>query len=115
MDGYNTYNLVRVSDAEPKYLGFVWFLIATLLTCAEFYKLYLDSFCISQKFKVIKVVSSKQDINNPQYIQNYLPMAPSIVYMKNVTQYDGAMVLPPNMWGEPIPGYGYNPNDPLGT
>eukprot|EP00826_Nyctotherus_ovalis_P060129 TRINITY_DN8411_c0_g2_i4.p1 TRINITY_DN8411_c0_g2~~TRINITY_DN8411_c0_g2_i4.p1 ORF type:complete len:277 (+),score=41.51 TRINITY_DN8411_c0_g2_i4:46-876(+) len=98
LKGYREYSLVRVSDTDPKFFGFTWYLLSTLLTLSEFYKMYMDRFCIDQEFNIVKMVSSRQDINAPQVIHRYEPMVPRIVYGEHEVVYDGPMILPPNMW-----------------
>jgi hypothetical protein len=110
MHGYNEYEytLVRVTDFNPPCFGAPWFILFTLLTVAEFYKLHLDKYSIVQDFNIVKVVSSRQDLNSPQYVQQYAAMMPCIVFMGNVREYNGPMILaqgdltpppppPPNM------------------
>jgi len=100
MDGYKKYNLVRVSDATPKFFGFYWYILSSLLTLSEFYKMYMDTYCITQEFVITKMVSSRQDLNAPQLLQNYIPMAPSIVHAGHAVHYNGPMLIPLNMWSE---------------
>eukprot|EP00826_Nyctotherus_ovalis_P056394 TRINITY_DN759_c0_g1_i6.p1 TRINITY_DN759_c0_g1~~TRINITY_DN759_c0_g1_i6.p1 ORF type:complete len:320 (+),score=55.49 TRINITY_DN759_c0_g1_i6:156-1115(+) len=115
MQGYEEYNLVKISDAHPKAFGCGWFLFFTLLTFAEFYKMYMEKFCSDQEFTIIKMVSSRQNLNTPQMIRNYEQMGPSVAYKEHVVYYNGPMILPENMWGAPvsqgIPGS--DVNDPL--
>jgi len=89
----NDHTLVRVTDFNPPCFSYWWFILFTLLTVAEFYKIYMDKYCTVQKFTIVKVVSSRQDLNAPQYVQEYVTSTPSIIYMGNVKQYDGPMLL----------------------
>ena len=87
MDGYNEFNLVRVSDYKPACFNMGWYFIFTLLLAVEFYKMYVDKFCIVQNFMVAKVVSSRRDLNSSQVITEYIPLMPCIVYMGEVRQF----------------------------
>lgn len=93
LQGYDEHILVRVSDFQPPYFSLGWFILFTLLTVVEFYKQYMDKFCVVQDFTIRKVVSSRQDLNNPTYVQQYIAFIPTIVYMGVVKTYDGPMIL----------------------
>eukprot|EP00831_Metopus_contortus_P010655 TRINITY_DN14162_c0_g1_i2.p2 TRINITY_DN14162_c0_g1~~TRINITY_DN14162_c0_g1_i2.p2 ORF type:complete len:165 (-),score=18.55 TRINITY_DN14162_c0_g1_i2:169-663(-) len=120
ISGFTEYNLVRVGDYKPCCFGLGWFILFTFLTMVEFYKMHLDSYCILQKFSVSKVVSSRQDINSAQFVQEYQPQIPCIVYMGKSTFYDAVpemphMTPPPPAPSSPppIPNYeGYQPPAP---
>ncbi len=94
MDGFNEFNLVRVSDYQPTCFGVVWYILFTFLTLVEFYKMYVDRFCVLQRFNVNKVVSSRRDLNSGQYIVEYLPMMPCIVYLGQIRKYDAIPIMP---------------------
>jgi hypothetical protein len=66
------HNLVKLTDIEPCMANFFWFFVFTLLTLAEFLRCYVDSFCVYQKFKVRKLVSTRYDLNQPVY-QTFVP------------------------------------------
>ena len=53
-------------------VNYFWFFLFTMLTFAEFYRLYIDSICVFQKFKVRKLVSTRYDLNQPVY-QVFVP------------------------------------------
>ncbi len=92
--GFKDYTLVRVTDYNPSFFGMGWYALFTVLTLVEFYKLYVNMFCISQRFAVTKVVSSRRDINAPEYIAQYVPMVPCIVYLGQTRIYDAVPVMP---------------------
>ena len=48
------------------------------MTFAELYKPYVNSYCIEQKYKVRKIVSTRYDLNNPEYEQKYQNLNPKI-------------------------------------
>jgi hypothetical protein len=87
MDGFVEFNLIKVSDIKPKCFGLCWYILFTFLTVAEFYKMYVDKFCIVQNFTLTKVVSSKRDLNQPEVFVEYQQLLPCIVYMGQVTSY----------------------------
>ena len=95
MAGYLEHNLIRVSDHKPACFSVGWFVLFTFLTMVEFYKLYMDKFCIVQEFTIVKAVSSRRDLNAPDYISQYSAQIPCIVLYGKVTTYDGPMILNP--------------------
>ena len=66
------HNLIKMTDDEPCSVNFLLFFFFTILTFSEFYKLYVNSFCVYQKFKIRKIVSTRYDLNQPVY-QNLIP------------------------------------------
>lgn len=94
MDGFIEHNLVRVSDYNPPYFGLMWYILAMCLTVVEFYKWYVDKFCIPQDFLIKKVCSSKMDLNNPQNVVQYQALFPCIIYLGQTRMYDQVCVMP---------------------
>ena len=66
------HNLVKLVNKEPCLVNYFWFFLATIITMAEFYRLYIDSISVYQKFKVRKLVSTRYDLNQPVY-QVFVP------------------------------------------
>ena len=54
--------------------NYFFFFISTILTIAEIYRIYFNSLCVYQKFKVRKIVSTRYDLNQ----QVYQELAPKI-------------------------------------
>ena len=80
--GMAHHNLVRLTVKEPCTVNYFFFLLFTLLTFSEFYKSYVNSFCVYQKFKVRKLVSTRYDLNQPVY-QGFVPQLNLIVQQYN--------------------------------
>ena len=78
------HNLVRLHNKESCMVNFFWFFLFILLTFGEFYKLYFDSCCIFQRFKVRKLVSTRYDLNQPVY----QVLVPQIDLISQQYQYD---------------------------
>ena len=66
------HNLVKLVNIEPCLVNYFWFFLATIITMAEFYRLYIDSISVYQKFRVRKLVSTRYDLNQPVY-QVFVP------------------------------------------
>ena len=65
--GVKNYSLIKISTKEPCMFNFCWFCFFTILTFSEFYKLYVDSCCIYQSFTLRKLISTRNDLNQPEY------------------------------------------------
>jgi hypothetical protein len=72
------HNLIRLGGNEPILSKYFFFILSTLLTLSELYKLYFDSLCIFQRFKVRKLISTRYDLNQPVYQEKYQPFIPQI-------------------------------------
>ena len=65
--GLNPLNFIRIRDTEPCGVNICMFIIFTILPFAEFYKCYVNSFCLNQSFKIRKLISTRYDLNQDQY------------------------------------------------
>ena len=72
------YNLVKLVNDEPKSINFGLFFLFTMLTFVEFYKIYINSLCVYQKFDIKKIISTRYDLNLDQYVQMYQAFIPSV-------------------------------------
>ena len=76
--GIMHHNLIKLRESEPCTVNYFLFVIFTILTLVEFYKPYVNSFCIEQKFKIRKIISTRYDLNNPEYEKKYQNLNPKI-------------------------------------
>lgn len=72
------HNLIKLRNEIPFTINIYFFVLASLLTCAEFYKSYVNSCCIEQNFKIRKIVSTRYDLNQPDFQQKYSNLIPKI-------------------------------------
>ena len=70
--GMDHHNLVKISMNEPCIVNYFFFFLSTILTLAEFFRIYVDSLSVYQKFKVRKLISTRYDLNQPVY-QVFIP------------------------------------------
>jgi len=70
--GMKPHNLVKLGEHEPYFASYLYFSLFTLLTFSELYKSWFDSYCIYQKFKIRKLISTRYDLNQPAY-QGLIP------------------------------------------
>ena len=84
ISGMKYHNLIKLVPKEPCMVNFFWFFFFTFFTFGEFYKLYFESVCIYQRFKVRKLVSTRYDLNQPVY----QVLVPQIDLISQQYQYD---------------------------
>ena len=76
--GLTHFNLIKLGNDEPFYLNYFFFLIFTILTFAELYKILFNSFCVFQSYKIRKIVSTRYDLNQPVYQEKYSSLVPQL-------------------------------------
>ncbi len=76
--GMDKHNLINISDYEPSFVGIGWFVLCVLFTFGQCYKNYIDSLSIYQKFTIRKLISTRYNLLEPQYIQQYQPLMPAL-------------------------------------
>ena len=86
--GLTQHNLIKFGENDPCYVNYFWFLFFTIITFAEFYKLFFNSFCVYQSYKVRKLVSTRYDLNQPVYQEQYLPLVPQLNLIKKTYTYE---------------------------
>ena len=64
------------------------FMIFTLLTVCEFYKLYINTFFVYQQFKIRKIVSTRYDLNDPAYDIKYSKLVPKLNLITEQFKYE---------------------------
>ena len=86
--GMEEYNLIKIGTLKPKCFGTCWFVLSVLLTVGQFYNKYIDSFCIYQKFKIRKLISTRYNLLEPEYAQNYSQMVPALNLVDKTLYYE---------------------------
>ena len=82
------HNLIKISQNEPCFVSFGWFMIFTLLTVCEFYKLYINTLFVYQQFKIRKIVSTRYDLNSAGYETRYSKLAPQLNLITEQYKYE---------------------------
>jgi len=79
----HTYNLVKLSEEGNHNISLCHFILATFLGVVEFYKTYLDSYCITQSFVIRKLISTKQNLNLDSNFKPFFNRLPTVVINKS--------------------------------
>ena len=86
--GLKAYNLVKINESDSCLAHYGFLVIFTLLTFGEIYRLYFDSLCVSQKFKIRKLISTRHNITTLEYKDKYRQLNPRINILKQIYSYD---------------------------
>ena len=76
--GLVEYNLVKIGKEEARCINSYIFFLFTMLSFAELYKFYFNSKCVYQKFTIKKTISTRFNLNGPEYEKRYQKTIPSI-------------------------------------
>ena len=71
--GLIDYNLVCIRDEEPCCINQILYIILIFIPFVEFYKCYINSYCIEQTFTIRKLISTRYDLNQNQQYQLFTP------------------------------------------
>ena len=70
--GMEHHNLVKIGNVEPFCANFCCFFLCVMLMGGEFFRIYMDSLSVYQKFKVRKLISTRYNLNIEVY-QVFVP------------------------------------------
>ena len=82
------HNLIKMGEDEPFLSKYFFFILATFLTLSELYKIYFNSLCIFQRFKIRKLISTRYDLNQPFYQEKYQQFIPQIILINQTYNYE---------------------------
>jgi hypothetical protein len=63
IEGFNEFQLVNLGYGTPPMVGVCWYILFIIIPLIEFYKLYVNIFCVTQEFEIIKVVSTRSNLS----------------------------------------------------
>ena len=73
VSGLQTYNFVCIKDSEPCGINIYLFCFFTIILVSVLYKCYVNSYCLEQKFKIRKLISTRYNLNEQEQYQNFVP------------------------------------------
>ena len=89
IEGLHDYNLIQISDYQPAGVNKWLYILLTWIPLCQFYKLYIDSLCVSQKFKIRKLVSTRYNLLESDYLQQYQTISPALYLHDKMYSYKG--------------------------
>ena len=90
--GFHTENLVQIRDYHPSGVSSGLYIASCFLMFCQFYKRYVDSFCVFQNYKIRKIVSTRFDLLQPTYCQQYSQITPALNLTGTMMTYQPADV-----------------------
>jgi len=85
--GMDKHNLVKIGKEEPFSVKIGWYILAVLLTFGQFYKWWVDSFCVFQNFKIRKLVSTRYNLLETQFLNQYQQLNPTLNLVVETFEY----------------------------
>jgi hypothetical protein len=78
--GFNQFNMVRISNVHPPCVNkWMYLFFVFVIPLVDLYKMYVDQFCVEQDYSIKKVISSRFNLNQPQYAEPYQNFVPALV------------------------------------
>lgn len=116
LHGMGEYTLVSIGDGNPPCFSLPWFILFTLIGFVQFYKWYVDSYCIKQEYTIVKEISYYRNLNSYDFYDKFNALNPQIVIKDQVLlSFDDPSQLPTNPVPVEIPSsdevntHSYNP------
>ena len=72
--------LFKINENDPCSINYYCYVFFVFLMFGQFYKIYFNTFCIFKKFKIRKIISSRNDLSNPEFGQGYEMLNPQIIF-----------------------------------
>jgi hypothetical protein len=63
VEGLTEFKLIKIRPGSPPMIGWLWYILFTILGVVELYKLYFAMFCVTKDFEITKVVSTRSNLN----------------------------------------------------
>lgn len=86
--GLKKENLIQLTDDEPACVSSCLYGIFAVLMLAQFYKLYVNSYCIFQHFTIRKIVSTRYNLMSEEYSQKYSYLSPELNLFQQLYTYE---------------------------
>ena len=79
LSDFNEYNLVSIGNEKPPCVSLFYFVLLTFLGFVQFYKWYVESYCITQNYKIIKEISTRRNLNAHEFNPIFNEFMPQII------------------------------------
>ena len=103
INGLKHHYLLKINDNDPCSINIFWYIFFSILSLGQLYKIYFSTFCIFKKIKIRKIISTRYDLGEPEFGNNYEPFNPQISFGIQKISYE------PNNY---IQRYEFNPGIP---
>lgn len=82
------YNFVKFGDSSCRIGNQGIFNLSILFAFAELYKSYINSLCVSQKYEIRKLVSTRYDLSQPIFDEKYYKFNPQLDLISQTYIYE---------------------------
>jgi hypothetical protein len=63
IENFNEFQLINLGYGRPPMIGVFWYILFTIIPFIEFYKLYVNIFCVTQDFEIVKTISTRNNLS----------------------------------------------------
>ncbi len=79
INGFNEYNMVRISDKKPPCIsGWAFLFFTYILPFSELFKMYINTFCVEQDYSIKKVLSTRYNLVQQEHAAPWVPHVPTV-------------------------------------
>jgi hypothetical protein len=79
LQDFDKFYFIKITDKSPCGVNYSLFVLFTVfIPIVEFYKIYINCFCVEQDFDIKKVVSTRYNLNEQTHAQPWLHRQPSV-------------------------------------
>ena len=104
IDGIKYHYLINIKDKEPRCVSPCWYFIFTIFALTQFYKWYISSLCIFQKFTIRKIISTRYDLGSDEFNEKYDKFNPQLnLITSNLTYQPNTYIYINPMFKKPLP------------
>ena len=85
--GVGKYNMFKIKDSNSFIVNELFYILFTILTLVELYKIYINYICIHAEFTIRKVISSLKDLSQSSEYNKYNPKINEILIDSRIYNY----------------------------
>ena len=78
LSGSDLQYFVKIGNKDPCTVNCCFYFLSIIFAVCQFYKIYINSFCVFQSYTIRKIVSTRYDLSKPEYDKKYASLVPSL-------------------------------------
>ena len=80
LNNFKFHYILNINKKKPCSINYYLYVFFVFLMFGQFYKIYFNTFCIFKKFKIRKIISTRNDLSNVEFGQSYEMLNPQIIF-----------------------------------
>ena len=80
LNNFKFHHILNINENDPCSINYYCYVFFVFLMFGQFYKIYFNTFCIFKKFKIRKIISTRNDLGNPEFGQRYEMLNPQVIF-----------------------------------